>query len=604
MDALRTIRLILLLLPTFLLAGCGTHGLRQDRASTAISGSAAARNALSYEQQRHFDALFLEAIRQRERQNYDAEYELLAAALDINPAASEALYEMALLHLSLDNYSDSLHHSIGADLLRRAVRLDPQNKFFKETLGKLYAGEGDYGNAIGIYEELAAGTNSTEPLMMLVGLYEESHDYQGAIRALDRLELLEGKNEAYSLEKFKIYIETGNDQYAYAAIEGLCAEYPSDLRYRVLLGDLYRQQGHNEMALAVYRDVLTLEPENAFAQISLLSYYKGMGEDSLYKALVEEVVLNPRTQPATRTEIMRNYAVETLTEARGDTARTYALLKQALRLPQEDRMLAELTAQFIVTAGMAQDSLAPVLRQILDIEPDYSRARLQLLQLLMRKQDESGALELCKEGELYEPAQVVYYYYEGIYLYRLDKTAEAIDALQRGAARIDEETDGEIASDLYATMGDLLHELKRPEEAYAAYDSALVHQSENLLCMNNYAYFLSLAGKDLDKAERMARRVVEAEPKNPTYLDTYAWVLFVKKQYVQAKIYIDETLKYAEPTDPQNASLYEHAGDIYYKCNDRKTAVELWEIALKLTTDTQRQAMLKKKVRNKRYYAG
>lgn len=604
MTALRHFRFLLLLLPTLLLAGCGTYASRWKPAETGESGSAAARRALSYEQRREFDALYLEAIRQRELQRYDAEFELLSAALDINPSASEALYEMALLHLSLTSYSDSLHHATGDSLLRQAVALDPQNKFFKETLGKLYAGKGDYKRAIGIYEELAAGTNSTEALTMLVGLYEESRDYRGAIRALDRLELLEGKNEAYSLEKFKIYIETGNDEHAYAAIEGLCAEYPSDLRYRVLLGDLYRQQGHNEMALAVYRDVLAMEPENAFAQISLLSYYKGMGEDSLYKALVNDVVLNPRTQSATRTEIMRAYAIETLNGAHGDTARVYALLKQTLRLPQEDRALAELAAQFIATADMPPDSLGPVLRQILDIEPDYSRARLQLLQMLMRKQDDYGALQLCREGELYEPAQVVYYYYEGIYLYRLDETAEALAALRRGAAKIDETTDGDIASDLYATMGDILHELKRPEEAYAAYDSALVHKSENLLCMNNYAYFLSLSGSRLDKAESMARKVVEAEPQNPTYLDTYAWVLFVKKQYAQAKIYIDETLKYAEPTDPQNASLFEHAGDIYYKCDERKAAVELWETALGLTTDAQRRAILKKKVRYKRYYAG
>jgi len=592
------------LFPALLLAGCGSYASRWKPSGTGESGAAAARRALGYEQQRKFDALYLEAIRQRERQNFDAEYELLSAALAINPSASEALYEMALLHLSLNSYSDTLHFHVGDSLLQQAVALDPQNKFFKETLGKLYAGEGDYERAIGIYEELAEGANSTDALMMLVGLYEESRDFTGAIRALDRLERLEGKNEAYSLEKFKIYIETDNDEYAYAAIEELCAEYPSDLRYRVLLGDLYRQQGHNEMALAVYRDVLTLEPENAFAQISLLSFYKAAGADSLYRALVRDVVLNPRTQAATRTEIMRNYAVETLNETRGDTARVYALLKQALRLPQEDRALAELAAQFIATAGMPADTLAPVLRQILDIEPDYSRARLQLLQLLMRKQDDSGALRLCREGELYEPGQVVYYYYEGIYLYRLDKASEALAALRRGAAKIDSATDGDIASDLYATMGDILHELKRPEEAYAAYDSALVHRSGNLLCMNNYAYFLSLSGKRLEKAESMARKVVEAEPQNPTYLDTYAWVLFVKKQYAQAKIYIDETLKYADPADPQNASLYEHAGDIYYKCNERARAVEFWKTAQGLTTDAQRRAVLKKKVKYRRYFAG
>lgn len=600
----KSLCLLLLSLSVLLPAGCGSYSSRWRQEPPPESGAAAARRALGYEERRRFDGLFLEAVRLRERQRYDAEYELLRAALAINPSASEALYELALLHLSLSSFSDSTHNHIGDSLLRRAVALDPRNRFFKETLGKLCADKGDYGRAISIYEELAEGPHAVDALAMLVGLYEENLDYEGAIRALDRLEMLEGRNESYSLEKFKIYIETGNDERAYAAIEALCAEYPSDLRYRVLLGDLYRQQGHLEMALAVYRDVLTLEPDNAFAQLSLLDFYGDTGEDSLYKAFVGEVVLNPATQSPARVEIMKNYAVEVLSKPGGDTARVYSLFKQALRQPQEDRALAELAASFVELCGMPSDSLTPVLRQVLSVEPDYSRARRQLLQILARENDDDGALQLCREGQLYEPAQLVYYYYEGVFLYRLGRLEEALAALRRGAERIDDDADMEAASELYAAMGDILYELKRQEEAFAACDSALACYGGNLSCLNNYAYYLSQAGKRLEQAESMARRVVEAEPRNPTYLDTYAWVLFVRKQYAQARIYIDETLRYAEPTDPQNASLFEHAGDIYYKCNDRRTAVELWKTALGLTADARRRAVLKKKVKYKRYYAG
>jgi len=602
--SLKKTSLLLLSLSAILLAGCGSYASRWQQPPLPESGSAAARRALSYEDRRRFDGLFLEAVRQREHQRFDAEYELLRAALAINPSASEALYEMALLHLSLSSFSDSTHNHIGDSLLRRTVALDPHNRFFKETLGKLCADKGDYDRAVAIYEELATGPNAVDALVMLVGLYEEKLDYGGAIRALDRLEMLEGRNESYSLEKFKIYIETGNSERAYAAIEALCAEYPSDLRYRVLLGDLYRQQGHLEMALAVYRDVLTLEPDNAFAQLSLLDFYKDTGEDSLYRAFIGDVVLNPRTLSPARVEIMKNYALETLAKPGGDTARVYALFKQALRQPQEDRALAELAAFFIDRCAMPADSLIPVLRQVLDIEPDYARARLQLLQILTRRHDDSGALQLCREGRLYEPARLVYYYYEGIFLYRLDRHREALDALRRGTRIVGDEADRETASDLYATMGDILHDLKRSEEAYAAYDSALVCYSENLPCMNNYAYFLSLAGKRLELAEDMGRRVAEAEPDNPTYLDTYAWVLFVRKQYARAKVYIDETLRLISPDDRRNAGLYEHAGDIYYKCNERRAAVELWKTALTLTDDSHRRAVLRKKVRNRRYYAG
>lgn len=595
-------RLLLLLLPALLLAGCAPRAARRH-AVPAATGAEEARRMLSYEDRRRFDALYLEAIRQREKSAFDAEAELLRAALDINPLAAEALYELALLHLGQSVSDFGVNSQRGDSLLRRAVALAPRNRFFKKTLAEHVAASQGATEAIPLYEELAAGHNPTEALMTLVSLYESSGDWNGAIRALDRLETLEGRNEAYSLEKFKIYIETGNDERAYATIEALCAEYPSDLRYRVLLGDLYLQHGHSEMALAVYRDVLTLEPDNAFAQLSLVNYYKSTGEDSLYHDLVETIALAPGTMAAARFEVLKNYVVETLQQD-GDKERTYRLLAGALRLPQEDRALPELAAFYISQSDMPAERLEPVLRQILAVEPDYSRARLQLLRLFLTKNDEPAALDVCREGQLYEPSQMIYYYYEGIFLYRLDRLEEALRSFRRGARKIDDTTVPETASDLYALAGDVLYELKRPEESYAAYDTALTHNSANISCMNNYAYFLALDGRRLDRAEQMGRRIVEAEPQNPTYLDTYAWVLFVRKRYAQAKIYIDQMLRYIEPNDTANAGLLEHAGDIYYKCGERRAALDLWRQALDLHPKPERLGVLRRKVRYGRYFAG
>lgn len=584
---------LFLLAAACLLAGC------RSTAAPSPKSEAVAVRTLPYETQRRVDALFLEAVRQREKGSYDAESELLAEALRVDPDMPEALYEMAVLQLAFARSSDTLRIQEAEDMLGRAVALDSGNKFYKETLGRLYAGKGDYGKSLEIYEDLARQEPSVAYLSMLVSLYEAKEDFQGAIRTLDRLEQLEGKDESYSIEKFKIYTQQGDDERAYAAIEDLCAEYPADLRYRVLLGDLYQQNGHAEMALAIYRDVLTVEPDNSFAQLSLLAYYKNSGEDSLYSAMVEEVVLNPDTESSTRVEVMRNFVSDTFRN-QGDTAKVLRLFRQALRQPQSDRFMAELFAAYMGMIEMPADSLEPLMRQILDVEPDYSRARLQLLQILLSHDEMEESARICREGQLYDPSQIVFFYYEGICLYRLGRERDALEALQRGAANIGPEAEFDYASDLYATMGDLLHDQGDKQAAYAAYDSALTYKSDNYMCMNNYAYFLSLDGNSLDRAEAMSRKTVEAYPANATYLDTYAWILFVKQQYTQARIYIDETLKNAEET-AENATLYEHAGDIYYKCGERAAALAYWKTALRLTDDADRAAVLRKKIRLKRW---
>ena len=106
-------------------------------------------------------------------------------------------------------------------------------------------------------------------------------------------------------------------------------------------------------------------------------------------------------------------------------------------------------------------------------------------------------------------------------------------------------------------MGDYLQKENKFKEAYAAYDSCLVYKSDNIYCMNNYAYYLSINGDDLQKAEQMSYKTIQAEPKNATYLDTYAWILFLQKRYTEAQIYIDLAIK--NDTDSiQNSVIWEH----------------------------------------------
>jgi Tfp pilus assembly protein PilF len=96
---------------------------------------------------------------------------------------------------------------------------------------------------------------------------------------------------------------------------------------------------------------------------------------------------------------------------------------------------------------------------------------------------------------------------------------------------------------------------------------------------NNYAYYLSIEGGDLKRAEQMSAKAVKAEPKNATFLDTYAWVLYKQERYAEAKIYIDQALK--NDTDSvTSADILDHAGDIYLKADEYAEAVRLWQRAL------------------------
>lgn len=156
-------------------------------------------------------------------------------------------------------------------------------------------------------------------------------------------------------------------------------------------------------------------------------------------------------------------------------------------------------------------------------------------------------------------------------------------------------------------IGDIYNSKEMREKAFEAYDSSLVYNDNNIATLNNYAYFLSVENRELDKAEEMSYKTIKAEPENAVYLDTYAWILFMKGKYTEARIYIDQVINSGEDSSPE---VLEHCGDIYYKIDDRKKALEYWKKAEKAARDTKDEAdkmdekdlkHLQKKIRMQKY---
>jgi tetratricopeptide (TPR) repeat protein len=118
--------------------------------------------------------------------------------------------------------------------------------------------------------------------------------------------------------------------------------------------------------------------------------------------------------------------------------------------------------------------------------------------------------------------------------------------------------------------------------------------SSNVL--NNYAYCHALENKDLPRALEMSRKTIEEEPENPTYIDTYAWVLFMLERYEEARAYADKLMAIE---GDKGSVEYLHCGDIYAKCGLLDKAVEFWIKAQESGDDS---SILKKKIKNRRYY--
>ena len=521
--------------------------------------------------QQRYDNFFLEAIVQREKGNSDAAFDLLRHCVDIDSTRSEAYFYLAQYYGALKQKDKMLR------MMKKAVDLEPDNTTYLETLANVYISQRQYAEGIEMLERLYDKSRERDEVLgMLVQLYEQQQDYDNAIRTLNRLETLEGKSERLSFAKSSLFTQKGDKKAAISEMKKLADQYPHDNNYRCLYGNTLYVNGQQKKALAIFHEILKDDPDNRNAQMAMLAHYNEQHDSAAANRLIEEILLNKQSSTEDRVTLMRQVIGES-ERAGGDSTRVLQLFHRMLDLPQSDADMALFCATYMNLKKMPKDSIGAVLEKAIQIAPDNAAARLQLVSYAWQNEDRDKVIALCKEARQYNPDEMAFYYYQGIAYYQNSQLDEALDAFQNGIGVITQQSDPAIVSDFYAVMGDIMHQKGMDREAYAAYDSCLQWKDDNIACLNNYAYYLSIKGEQLDKAEQMSYRTIKAEPKNATYLDTYAWILFMQKRYSEARIYIDQTLQNDSDT---SAVLLEHAGDIYYHVGDTDKALVFWQQSL------------------------
>ncbi|MCS3195155.1 tetratricopeptide repeat protein [Bacteroides thetaiotaomicron] len=577
---------IWLLVAVWTLVSCGTVKSTREKPAVAL-----AQSSLTPEQQRKYDYFFLEAMRLKEKKDYASAFGLLQHCLDIHPNAASALYEVSQYYMFLRQVPQ------GQEALEKAVANAPDNYWYSQGLASLYQQQNELDKAVTLLEQMVVRFPAKQdPLFNLLDLYGRQEKYDEVISTLNRLEKRMGKNEQLSMEKFRIYLQMKDDKKAFQEIESLVQEYPMDMRYQVILGDVYLQNGKKQEAYDVYQKVLAAEPDNPMAIFSMASYYKQTGQEELYQQQLDTLLLNKKVTPDTKVGVMRQMIVEN-EQADKDSTQIIALFDRIMKQEQDDPQIPMLYAQYLLSKKMEAESV-PVLEQVVDLDPTNKAARMMLIGAAVKKEDYKQIIKVCEPGIEATPDALEFYYYLAVAYNQAEKPDSVISICKRALEHTTADSKKEIVSDFYSILGDMYHTQKQMKEAYAAYDSALVYNPSNIGALNNYAYYLSVERRDLDKAEEMSYKTVKAEPNNATYLDTYAWILFEKGNYAEARIYIDNAMK-SEGGDESDV-IVEHCGDIYYMTGDVDGALTYWKKALEMGSESK---TLKQKIEKKKYIA-
>lgn len=136
----------------------------------------------------------------------------------------------------------------------------------------------------------------------------------------------------------------------------------------------------------------------------------------------------------------------------------------------------------------------------------------------------------------------------------------------------------QIYSQVYSLLGECYYKKNNIDTAFIYFEKSIDTKVENLTNYNNYAYYLSLNKTNLERALELSKITIEKDPTNYNFLDTYAWILFMKKRY-------DESLKYIKLAlqngGTESIGIVEHYGDILFCLKKEKEAIEEWKKVFK-----------------------
>ncbi len=534
-------------------------------------------------QQVQFDYFFDEALRQRLANHWDAAFDLLQTCQRMEPANAEVKFELAKCYMQARKSDQAI-----ASLVQ-ACQDDPQNNWYKTALAEQYLAVQKIDQAITTYQAiLKVDPQNEDAVMMLISIYTQTGKLSLAIDELNQLEKIQGMSQDITVEKARLYFMMHQNKKGIEEVDKLVEAYPHELKFQVLRGDIYLQQGMKKDALAAYQNVLSIDPNQGDALYSLSKYYKAVGDTTSMMRVLDQMMQNKNVELDTKLSVLKDLVANP-----SDVQKVHDFLPELLAMYPDEESLHNYQYLFLMMQQKTKEAEAE-LHTMLDLNPQNKVTWMRLLEMQLQQEKFSKADSLCTKALTYFPKDPDLYFFKSVALFQLNHFRQVIALCHKTLPLIPDENLN-LRAQVYSQMGDTYYRLGEKDSTFWAYDQALKYQPNNVGTLNNYAYYLSLEKRDLQKAENMSARTIKAEPTNATFLDTYAWIFFVEGNYALAKIYENQAI---ENGGDKNADVLAHYGDILYLSGAVDEAVTWWQKSIDAGNTSP---VVKKEVETKTY---
>ena len=498
------------------------------------------------EEQLKSDGRLIDALALQESGRMDEAAAAFARLANDEPTCAAAWYELGR-HLMARRWTDSAEHC-----LQRATELQPENVWYLKAKAQNEAMSGN-GKALTETWERIVKVQPTvlENYYELSNAYIETGDLGKAVEALNRVENMIGVSEEVSLQKQKLWTAAGKPDKALKEVEALANAYPGESRYNSILAQSYMEQGNYRKAKVHYDRILAQNPDDPYIHIQLAEYYKVTGKPAEADSEMVQAFAHPALSNRTKLQLLASfYSEEEFYGSRRSTA--FRLMDMAMKDCEDSTEYAA----FYGSVLMQQEKYREAAHQFaLALQRDSSQYDLWEAEMICLTEVEGAEKQLtnyARRAARLFPMHTLPHYLLALHCYEEKRYDDALahlsDAMKWGF------TKGYLEAECYGLEAECHYRAGHYDKCWASFEKRLAKQPDDIMTLNNYAYYLAEQGIELEKAERMSRRAIEKEPDNANNLDTYAWILHLLGRDREALPYMEKAVR----LDPKSETLHEH----------------------------------------------
>ena len=517
-----------------------------------------------------FNQYLFNALKAKSLENFEEALKFFQKCIKLDDSQAVPFYESAIINKEHGNFD------LATEQIKKAVAIVKDNRWFVIAYAEILFSNQDFKNAAIKYKKLIALEPGNEEFyFMLSDTYIYANDFEKAIAVYDELEKHKGVDKLISMQKHKLYRKLNNMKGAIKELQSILNAFPDDIEAMEILSELYLLNDEKEKAFELFKKIAVLVPENGRIHLTLADYYRENGENETSYNELKLAFKSTKLNIDTKVRILSSY-YQLIALNPQMSLQAHELSEIMISAHPNDIKARSVYADILYTDNQFQEAKEQYL-YILEIDKSKSQIWSQVLFIQAEQNDFEGLLKSSKEALEYFPTDPLFYYFNGVSNKRFKNYDEAINSLEMGVEFVIDNQN--LLLEFYSSLADAYHATKAHKLSDAFYEKVLAIDSNNILVLNNYAYYLSVRKVNLERAKVMSFKCNELEQNNGTYQDTYAWILYEMGDYLDAKIWMKKSLTNG---GDKNAVVVEHYGDILYKLGEFKLAIEQWKRAKEL----------------------